>query len=332
VPLVVIGGLAVALVALAAYLRAPLKAVTIPIRGRHMLITGGSSGIGLEIAKLAALEGARVSLVARDARKLADAKEIVVDHCRQHLKDDVKVNTYSGDVKNVGSIKAAIEAAVSDSGVIEVLILSHGVSCVLPFEDGTIEYYDHVIDTNLKGNIYTIKAALPHIKASEGAPASISIFSSQAGQVGVYGYAVYSASKFALRGLAECLQQELVDRNIRLSLVFPPDTMTPGYLEDLKTIPDITKILSGASAAMDAVSVARASLAGLQAGQFLITCNLEGAALSIVCAGMSPQPSLLMSVTEILSMGVLRIVALFVQKDWYDTILQCKRKDSQAKK
>lgn len=50
-------------------------------------------------------------------------------------------------------------------------------------------------------------------------------------QVGVYGYAVYSASKFALRGLAECLQQELVDRNIRLSLVFPPDTFTPSYME-----------------------------------------------------------------------------------------------------
>lgn len=50
-------------------------------------------------------------------------------------------------------------------------------------------------------------------------------------QVGVYGYAAYSASKFALRGLAECLQQELIDRNIRLSLVYPPDTMTPGYVE-----------------------------------------------------------------------------------------------------
>lgn len=50
-------------------------------------------------------------------------------------------------------------------------------------------------------------------------------------QVGVYGYSVYAASKFALRGLAECLQQELVDRNIRLSLVYPPDTMTPMFVE-----------------------------------------------------------------------------------------------------
>jgi len=101
---------------------------------------------------------------------------------------------------------------------------------------------------------------------------------------------------------------------------------------DLKTIPDITKILSGTSTAMDAVSVARASLAGLKAGQFHIGCNLEGAALSIVCAGMGPQPSLLKAVTEILFMGLLRIIALFVQKDWYSTILQIKRKDSQAKK
>lgn len=97
----------------------------------------------------------------------------------------LQISTYSADVKNFGSINAAVEAAVADSGDIEVLILSHGVSYVLTFEDGTLENYDHVIDTNLKGNIYTIKAALPHIKASEGAPASISIFSSQAGQVRV---------------------------------------------------------------------------------------------------------------------------------------------------
>lgn len=83
---------------------------------------------------------------------------------------------------------------------------------------------------------------------------------------------------------------------------------------------------------MDAVSVARASLAGLKAGQFHINCNLEGAALSIVCAGMSPQPSLFKAVAEIMFMGLVRIVALFVQKDWYDTILQSKRKDSLAKK
>ena len=95
----------------------------------------------------------------------------------------LQVNTYSADVKNFENIKVAIEAAVSDSGVVEVLVLSHGVSIVSSFEDQTVQDFDHIIDTNLKGNLHTIKAALPHIEASEGSPASISIFSSQAGQV-----------------------------------------------------------------------------------------------------------------------------------------------------
>lgn len=95
----------------------------------------------------------------------------------------MQVNTYSADVKKFESVRGAIEDAVLDSGVIEVLVLSHGVSVVSTFEDHTLEDFDHVIDTNLKGNLHTIKAALPHIKASKGAPASISIFSSQAGQV-----------------------------------------------------------------------------------------------------------------------------------------------------
>lgn len=103
-------------------------------------------------------------------------------------------------------------------------------------------------------------------------------------------------------------------------------------MPDQKTMPELTKILSQSSTAMDAMSVARATLAGLKAGQFYISCNLDGAALSIVCAGMGPQPSLLKGVLEITSMGIMRIVALFVQKDWYDTILQHKRKESQAKK
>lgn len=86
--IVVIAGLAVALIALVTYLTAPLKAVTVPIRGRHLLITGGSSGIGLEIARLAAAEGARaISLVARDPRKLADAKNLIT----RHLKTEVQV-------------------------------------------------------------------------------------------------------------------------------------------------------------------------------------------------------------------------------------------------
>lgn len=135
------------------------------------------------------------------------------------------------------------------------------------------------------------------------------------------------------KGLAYSLLafgENLTCRFVAIIIECGADSMV--CLPDMKTIPEITKILSGSSTALDAVSVARASLAGVKAGRFQISCNLEGAALSVVCAGMSPQPTLVMGVVEIVSMGLMRIIALFVQKGWYDTILQHKRKDRRAKK
>jgi len=333
VPVVVIGVVVFCFLLLLVWIRAP-KATKIPIKGRHMVITGGSSGIGLELAKLAAAEGARISLVARDPVKLADAQKAVAEYVGQHNKSGgtpVKVNVYSADVKSFASINKAIEAAVSESGIVELLVLSHGVSVPGTFEERSLEEMDHMIDTNLRGNIHAIKAALPHIKSSKGAPASIAIFSSQAGQTGVYGYATYAASKFALRGLAESLQQELIERNIRVSIVFPPDTDTPGYAEELKFMPELTKKLSESSKAMDAVSVAHKALAGVKAGYFNISCNFDGFMLNIVNAGMSPQPSFLVALAEILAMGPMRIVAFFVLRGWYDTI-HSSQKHLQTKK
>ncbi|CAK9251938.1 unnamed protein product, partial [Sphagnum jensenii] len=226
------------IVALLWWIRFP-KAASIVMRGQHVIITGGSSGIGLALAQLVAAEGAAViSLIARDPEKLAAAQASVEEYCKQKHSGTyhrpqvpLEVNAYSADVKDFASMKKAFEAACSESGNVTAVVLSHGVAVPGTFEDTSIETMEHMLDTNLKGNIHAIKAALPFIKSSKSAPASIAIFSSQAGQVGVYGLAAYSASKFALRGLAEVLQQELISRNIRLSLVYPPDTDTPGFAE-----------------------------------------------------------------------------------------------------
>ncbi|CAM6017836.1 unnamed protein product [Sphagnum balticum] len=295
------------IVALLWWIRFP-KAASIVMRGQHVIITGGSSGIGLALAQLVAAEGAAaISLIARDPEKLAAAQ--------------ASVNAYSADVKDFASVKKAFEAACSESGNVTAVVLSHGVAVPGTFEDTSIETMEHMLDTNLKGNIHAIKAALPFIKSSKSAPASIAIFSSQAGQVGVYGYAAYSASKFALRGLAEVLQQELISRNIRLSLVYPPDTDTPGFAEEEKTKPELTKKISGSSKSMDALAVARNALCGIKAGQFSVHCNFEGLIISTVGAGMSPQPSWSRAVLEVMTMGLLRIVAFFVVRGWYTTIL-----------
>lgn len=100
---------------------------------------------------------------------------------------------------------------------------------------------------------------------------------------------------------------------------------------ELKFMPELTKKLSESSKAMDAVSVAHKALAGVKAGYFNISCNFDGFMLNIVNAGMSPQPSFLVALAEILAMGPMRIVAFFVLRGWYDTI-HSSQKHLQTKK
>ena len=111
---------------------------------------------------------------------------------------------------------------------------------------------------------------------------------SQAGQVGMYGYTTYSSNNFALHGLAKALQQELIVHNIRVFLIFPLDTNTPGLVEENKMKPEITKLIAASSNSMEATKVAEKNLNGIKSGKFIITCNFDGFMLSIATPGMSP--------------------------------------------
>ncbi|KAF5179351.1 3-ketodihydrosphingosine reductase [Thalictrum thalictroides] len=101
-------------------------------------------------------------------------------------------------------------------------------------ENESLENIKFMLDINLLGCFHLIKAALPGMKKNrkDRGPGSIALMSSQAGQVGIYGYTAYSASKFGLRGLGEALQQELNSENIHVSIICPPDTDTPGLVEE----------------------------------------------------------------------------------------------------
>ncbi|KAE8723119.1 3-dehydrosphinganine reductase TSC10A [Hibiscus syriacus] len=178
-----------------------------------------------------------------------------------------------------------------------------------------------MLDVNLMGSFNVIKAALPFMKQRmDRLPASIALISSQAGQVGIYGYTAYSASKFGLRGLAEALQQEVIVDNIHVSVVFPPDTDTRGFEQEQEVRPELTKILAGSSGSMKADSVAKKALDSIQSGSFIVPCNFDGNTLAIATAGLSPQRSFLMASIEVIFAGVLRLVGLFFQWNWYRCI------------
>lgn len=287
------------------------RPVKVPIKGRHVFITGGSSGIGLALAHQAASEGARVSILARNQDKLEEAQHSI------RLSTGLDVAIFSADVQDF----IAVQKAVKEAGPIDVLICNQGVFVPQELETQELEEIRFMIDVNLMGCFHLIKAALPGMKnRKDGLPASIALMSSQAGQVGIYGYTAYSASKFGLRGLGEALQQEVISENIHVSLIFPPDTETPGLLEESKKRPGLTSIIAASSGAMKADEVAKKALNGVKSGSFMVPCNFEGQLLSIATAGLSPQRSSLMAFVEVFTAGILRIAALCFQWNWYGSI------------
>ncbi|KAG6664448.1 3-dehydrosphinganine reductase TSC10A-like isoform X2 [Carya illinoinensis] len=302
------------------YLIVRPRPVRIPIKNRHVFITGGSSGIGLALAHQAASEGARVSILARSLDKLEDAKQAI------RLATGIDVAVFAADVRDYDAVTKAVEEA----GPIDVLIVNQGVFVPQELERQGLDEVKFMVDVNLIGAFNMIKAALPAMKLNRSVrgPASIALMSSQAGQVGIYGYTAYSASKFGLRGLAEALQQEVIADDIHVSLIFPPDTDTPGLVEENKRRPQLTAIIAASSGAMKADEVAMKALSGIKSGSFIVPCNFDGLLLSIATAGLSPQRSFLMAFVEVVAIGIIRFVALCYQWNWYRSIEKWTRKNS----
>jgi 3-dehydrosphinganine reductase len=151
------------------------RPIQIPIKKRHIFITGGSSGIGLALAHRAASEGARVSILSRSIDKLEEAKNAI----RQSTGIDVAI--FAADVRDF----EAVQRAVDEAGPIDVLVVNQGVFVAQELEEQKLEEVRFIIDVNLMGSFNMIKAALPGMKRSrkDRGPGSIALMSSQAGQV-----------------------------------------------------------------------------------------------------------------------------------------------------
>ncbi|GFO47401.1 3-ketodihydrosphingosine reductase [Plakobranchus ocellatus] len=207
-------------------------------------VTGGSSGIGKSLAVLALKGGAKVTIAARDKEKLLAAQQEIASHSEDASKEQVQ-NVSVDLSKDLDSVQKAFDRAESTFGPIKILINCAGTSTPGCFEDLPISSFQKMMDINYMSAVHATRAVVAAMKSRcEG---RIVFVSSQAGQVGLFGFTSYSASKFALRGLAEALQMELAPYNIHVTLAFPPDTNTPGFQEEEKTKPEETKLISQTS-------------------------------------------------------------------------------------
>ncbi|KHJ90593.1 3-ketodihydrosphingosine reductase domain protein [Oesophagostomum dentatum] len=141
----------------------------------------------------------------------------------------------------------------------------------------------------------------------------ISFVSSAAGQFAIWGYSSYSASKFALRGLADALQMELLPYNITVSVLCPPNTDTDVFRSlHTTTMPAIMRKMTAMAGLVSPKEVAKAHIRGIENGRYLTTNGLMGWFLGVGTAGASPERNLLQAFFQFLLGGIIRIVILAI--------------------
>lgn len=183
-----------------------------------VVITGASSGIGRAAAVEFARHGASVVLSARSEEPL----EEVAKECQQIGAKTVAV---PADVADAESVKNLARRAVESFGHIDVWVNNAAVTLFARFEEAPLEAYRQVIETNLFGYIYGAREAIPHFK-QRGHGVLINV-SSVVGTVGQPMTSAYVSSKFAIRGLSECLRQELRGTDVHVCTVMPATVDTP---------------------------------------------------------------------------------------------------------
>lgn len=233
--------------------------------GLHVLITGGSSGIGLALARLLIAEGAHLWLAARRENLLVEAAGELK---KIRLNNEQIVGWTAADVSDPDQAARVIEEMKREAGVPDVVVACAGAAQPGYVQDLSVGDYQGMMAANYFSAVYTVKAALPDMLARGSG--HIVLVSSLAGLIGVCGYSAYGASKFAVRGFADILRMELKPKGIGVSLVSPPDTDTPQLAYENRYKPPEVKVLNGTAGILSAETVAKEILNGVAARRYLI--------------------------------------------------------------
>lgn len=182
---------------------------------KNVVITGGSTGIGFATAQAFITAGANVWMTGRNAENLQKAAETI---------NSPKLKTVVSDTSNLAGIDV-LEKAVAESGSkLDVLFLNAGIAAFAPIEQTTEADFDAQFNTNVKGAFFTLQKMIPHLAPG----ASVVFTSSTNATASMINGSVYSATKSALSKIAKIAANELADRKIRVNIVSPGPTETPG--------------------------------------------------------------------------------------------------------
>jgi 3-oxoacyl-[acyl-carrier protein] reductase len=181
------------------------------------LVTGGSKGIGLAIAEALVAKDYNVVITARNEAEVLEAAK--------HLNtlSPGRAVGLQADARDYAAQEAAVSKAISEFGGLDVLVANAGVGIFKPVQDLTLEDWDSVIDTNLTGVFYSVKASIPELEKRKGYVLTIS---SLAGKNPFEFGAAYNASKFGLNGFSEAIMMDLRKLGIKVSYIMPGSVAT----------------------------------------------------------------------------------------------------------
>jgi NADP-dependent 3-hydroxy acid dehydrogenase YdfG len=178
------------------------------LEGKVALVTGASRGIGRAVAQSLAQAGVSLGLASRSGDDLG-LEGVVAQPC---------------DVRESEQVEAIVSVTVERFGRLDILVANAGVGAYGPFLELPPEHLEEMVDVNVKGTLYAVRAALPHLL--ESGEADIVTVASEAGRRGLPLEAVYCASKFAQVGFTRALDHELRERGVRCTNVCPGGVAT----------------------------------------------------------------------------------------------------------
>ena len=183
---------------------------------KNVVVTGGSTGIGLATAKAFIDKGANVWITSRNEANLKEASAAI---------NSPKLKTLVADSSNLAGIDN-LETAIAENGKkLDVLFLNAGIAVFSPIEQALEADFDAQFNTNVKGPYFTLQKLMPHL--ADGA--SVLFTSSTVATASNLGTSIYSATKGALNKIAQIAANELAERKIRVNIVSPGPTVTPGF-------------------------------------------------------------------------------------------------------
>ncbi|KAG0217443.1 hypothetical protein B0O80DRAFT_430582 [Mortierella sp. GBAus27b] len=288
-----------------------LKGNQFPTKGKHVYVTGGSVGLGRAVAIELAKQGAHVTIVARKEGPLKETIELMkqaVAAKKDSGAAEQKFHYISADVTDREQAIRALDEASSHFGgqVPDQIFTCAGTSIPKFFVEAGIEDFEHQMKLNYFGTLYTVHEAIKRMaaEASTAGPGrarrqhEIVMTSSSMGLIGFAGYSSYAPTKFALRGLADCLRNEVLmyqdkktGKGIGIHIYYAGTMFSPGYENENMTKPLVTREIEGSSG-LTSEQAAKSMFGGLTKGHYAVCTDFDTNFLRVASRGVSPMSNI----------------------------------------